>query len=147
MLDKKRIFLITIILLETFIVFYLLNNLSSKKFVPVIADIPKESIVYENISNSSFKYFYENSPNMFHISNSIFGTVIYSINADGLRERYNYTKNKPDNTFKIAVFGDSFVYGLHVNISDVFTELLEDDLNLLNCSKKDRSYKFWCPWL
>jgi hypothetical protein len=137
MLDKKRIFLITIILLEIFVVFYLLNNLISKKFVLVIAPIPKESIVYENISNYGFKYFYENSPNMFHISNSkFFGTVIYSTNSDGLRERYNYTKNKPDNTFRIAIFGDSFVYGLHVNISDVFTELLEDDLNLLNCSKK-----------
>ena len=136
MLDKKRIFLITIILLEIFIVFYLLNNLLSKKYVPVIADIPKESIVYENISNYGFKYFYEYSPNTFRISDSIFGTVIYSTNSDGLRERYNYTKNKPDNTFRIAIFGDSFVYGQNVNISDVFTELLEDDLNLLNCSKK-----------
>jgi regulatory protein YycI of two-component signal transduction system YycFG len=62
MLDKKRIFLITIILLEIFVVFYLLNNLFSKKYVPVITDIPKESIVFENIRNSSFKYFYENSP-------------------------------------------------------------------------------------
>jgi hypothetical protein len=74
---------------------------------------------------------------MFHISNSsMFGTSIYSTNADGLRERYNYTKNKPDNTFRIAIFGDSFVHVSYVNISDVFTELLEDDLNLLNCSKK-----------
>jgi hypothetical protein len=146
MLDKKRIFLITTILLEIFIVFYLLNNLLSKNIVPVIIDIPKELIVFKNISNSSFKYFYENSPNMFDISNTKFGTVIiYSINSDGLRERYNYTKNKPDNTFRIAIFGDSFVYGLYVNISDVFTELLEDDLNLLNCSKKIEVINFGVP--
>src|SRR4030066_1649285 len=36
---------------------------------------------------------------------------------------------KADNVFKIAVIGDSFVYGLGVKTSERFTDLLEKKLN------------------
>lgn len=48
-------------------------------------------------------------------------------NGKGLREK-EFSQEKPHNTTRILVLGDSFVYGWGVNRSDRFTEVLERKL-------------------
>lgn len=55
--------------------------------------------------------------------------VSYSFNKDRLHDRYDYEIEKPANTYRIITLGDSFVYGMWVNTSQNFSELLEDKLN------------------
>ncbi len=50
-----------------------------------------------------------------------------SVNKDGLRDK-NYTKEKPENTFRIAVIGDSFAEAIQVNAEDTFWSLMENKL-------------------
>ena len=50
------------------------------------------------------------------------------INSRGLRDS-EYTYEKPSNTFRILVLGDSFTEGYDVEINDLFTEILESKLN------------------
>lgn len=57
----------------------------------------------------------------------------YSINADTLNERDDYSVIKPPNTYRILVLGDSFTYGLFVNTYENYSELLEDSLNAGGC--------------
>lgn len=49
------------------------------------------------------------------------------INEHGMRQR-EIAKNKPAGTTRIAVVGDSFVWGIGVKNEDRFTELVEQDL-------------------
>jgi hypothetical protein len=50
-----------------------------------------------------------------------------SINSDGLRDR-EHSLEKPPNTFRIAVLGDSFTEALQVNQEDTFWAVMERDL-------------------
>lgn len=49
-------------------------------------------------------------------------------NSRGLREE-EFNDTAPENTTRILVIGDSYVYGSGVNESDRYTDLLEDKLN------------------
>lgn len=53
----------------------------------------------------------------------------YSINSDGWNFPRNYDTEKPKNTFRIAVVGDSFVEALQVSSNKGFPYLLEKNLN------------------
>jgi hypothetical protein len=50
-----------------------------------------------------------------------------SVNKDGLRDK-NYNKDKPKNTFRIAVVGDSFAEAIQVNEDKTFWSLMEKKL-------------------
>ena len=50
-----------------------------------------------------------------------------AVNKDGLRDK-NYSKEKPDNSFRIAVIGDSFAEAIQVNAEDTFWSLMENEL-------------------
>ncbi|MDJ0732180.1 MAG: SGNH/GDSL hydrolase family protein [Crocosphaera sp.] len=50
-----------------------------------------------------------------------------SVNKDGLRDK-EYSKEKPENTFRIAVIGDSFAEAIQVNAEDTFWSLMETKL-------------------
>ncbi len=50
-----------------------------------------------------------------------------SVNKDGLRDK-EYRKEKPENTFRIAVIGDSFAEAIQVNAEDTFWSLIETKL-------------------
>lgn len=49
------------------------------------------------------------------------------VNQDGLRDR-EHTQNKPPNTLRIAVLGDSFAEAIQVNQEDTFWSLIEREL-------------------
>lgn len=50
------------------------------------------------------------------------------MNSKGLRDR-EYPYEKADSIFRILVLGDSFTEGYDVNVDDLFTEILETELN------------------
>ncbi len=69
----------------------------------------------------------------------------YKVEKDssGLRNKENYSKEKPEDTFRIGFFGDSFTEGMRVNQSDRWTNQLESRLNQdLNCGNKFQGINF-----
>lgn len=54
--------------------------------------------------------------------------IKYEINNLGFRDQ-NYSENKPENTYRILMLGDSFVEGYGVKQGRAFAQLLEDALN------------------
>jgi hypothetical protein len=54
--------------------------------------------------------------------------VQYRINGEGLRADRDYPLNKPPGTCRIGIFGDSFLFGLEVDLRDSFADRLEKRL-------------------
>lgn len=65
--------------------------------------------------------------------------IIYTINGDTLNERYDYTIQKPSNTFRIVTLGDSFTFGMYVNTYQNWPEQLEDMVNRLDLGEPKRN--------
>lgn len=57
--------------------------------------------------------------------------VQYRINGEGLRADRDYPLRKPPGTCRIGIFGDSFLFGLEVDLRDSFAERLERRLREL----------------
>ena len=55
--------------------------------------------------------------------------VDVTINSQGLRDVERQTVEKPANTFRILLLGDSYVEGLRVPLEQTFGKVLEDRLN------------------
>jgi len=151
-----KVLLLAIVIIEVLIVAYLFNSvfgpgISGMFARPNIIVVPISNYIYSSYSNITdddfhLNYFRTLRPNVYYIENSTsYGTVVISTNVDGLRERYNYSREKPSNVFRIAFFGDSFTFGIENNITDVYTELLEGRLNSINCSKKFEVINFGIP--
>src|SRR5882757_5111470 len=56
------------------------------------------------------------------------GETYITINSDGLRD-VEHQIAKPENTFRIAVIGDSYAEALQVNLNETFWKILEEKLN------------------
>ncbi len=56
------------------------------------------------------------------------GEVLIEINSHGLRDR-EYDYEKPENTFRILILGDSFTEAMQVNLEDTYHARLERRLN------------------
>ena len=54
--------------------------------------------------------------------------VQVKINSKGLRDN-EYPYEKPDDTYRILMLGDSFTFGYGVNIEDTMAKVLEENLN------------------
>lgn len=68
-----------------------------------------------------------------------------SLNNEFFRD-YNFTLEKPKNTIRIAVIGDSFTFGSGVeNASDLYPKILERELNIWDSSAKYEVYNFGIP--
>lgn len=73
-------------------------------------------------------------------------TVKTIFNKQGLRNKENYSFEKPDETFRIGFFGDSYTYGLGVNHTDRWTNNLENRLNReLKCEEEFQGINFGVP--
>ncbi|GBF80855.1 SGNH/GDSL hydrolase family protein [Aphanothece sacrum] len=55
------------------------------------------------------------------------GNGFVSVNQDGLRDQ-EHTKEKPPNTFRIAILGDSFAEAIQVNAEQTFWSILKKEL-------------------
>jgi len=53
--------------------------------------------------------------------------VAVNINSQGLRDS-NYSEGKPRGRYRVGVFGDSFAWGYGVEQSQIFTEVLENEI-------------------
>jgi len=81
---------------------------------------------------------FENKPNtdcVFDGSQIRINPTHIKINSDGLRDD-EYNINKSNNTFRIIILGDSFTFGLGVELKDTYAKVLEKKLNKL--SKKTK---------
>lgn len=66
----------------------------------------------------------------------------YTLNSAGLREIENYSESKPEDVHRIGLFGDSFIWGMYVNDTQVASHVLEEKLNRLGCEKKIQVINF-----
>ncbi len=58
------------------------------------------------------------------------GGVVYKTNSEGWREELEYQKEKPDNTYRIIILGDSITFGMTgFKYTEVYAKLLEGLLN------------------
>ena len=114
-------------------------------FLLILSEIGLRVVEYTN-SGSIIKFpnairpsedpeiYFELVPNL---KNQRFYDTIININSDGLRDR-EYVIEKPANTFRIVAFGDSVGFGWGVNLEDIYTEVLERNLNE---NFKDKHYE------
>jgi len=99
-------------------------------FTASISPLSKEGLVFNH--ESELEYFYEPKPSTLDKPNPpkwLPYVPEYTINADSLNDRFDYAVHKPNDTYRIVTLGDSFTYGLFVNTSENYTEILEDLLN------------------
>ena len=68
---------------------------------------------------------------------------IITINSQGIRvpndkKNYQYNPKKPNDTFRILIFGDSMAEGLQVNFYERFSHIMEAELNICKYKPKER---------
>lgn len=141
---------LSIIILELIIVVKLIYSnftISGKLTTLEISDIPKYSPRYLTESNNS-KLYKELIPNFEQYYD---GWVIkldrvtyVKINSDGFRDR-NFHIEKTNNTIRIAVIGDSFTFGVGLNLNETYPKLLEKKLNNLSDSNNYEVINFGVP--
>ena len=66
----------------------------------------------------------------------------YSINSSGWNSPRDYSTTKPEDIFRIAVIGDSFVEALQVDVDSSFSYLLETQLNAMKLSQRVEVYSY-----
>ena len=66
------------------------------------------------------------------------------INSHGFRD-YEYPVEKPDNTFRIVVVGDSITFGQGVELNQTYSKVLEKSLNEMNDDKNYEVLNFGSP--
>lgn len=108
------------------------NNSSRSVSIGVI-----DSKTIQIVSGGGLKYFFEPRAKTVEKLNR-WGPYegIYSINSDGLNERFDYSEKRVAGTFRIITLGDSYTFGHYVDTKNNWTEILEDKLNDSYCNKK-----------
>jgi hypothetical protein len=136
-MELKKI-LIAIISVQIIVVTYLLWSIAG------VSHFGMFSLVGQNISTAGrpdFTPFYQPSndpilhaeliPNHFQYFEGFavkLNRTIIQINSDGFRDR-EFSVEKPNNTVRIIVLGDSFTFGWGINNSDTYPKVLEKKLN------------------
>ncbi len=98
--------------------------------IPLDGSIPLENSLYprDQIFSKSKNeiILHELRPN----SEAYYHGVNIKVNSQGMRDR-EYSVDKPEGVFRIAVLGDSLVFGFGVELNNTYTKLLEAELNKL----------------
>lgn len=122
---KKKFLLVCIsLVLSSVLSFKLYNILHVKK--PVIIRLEKEDFIFPK--NSPLKYFYEHKSGI-NLKDESGKEIVNTINSDSLNERFDYSIDKSQDTFRIVNLGDSWAYGYGIPTKDNYSEVLEDELN------------------
>jgi lysophospholipase L1-like esterase len=102
------------------------KNIFGESFVNTI---PKNSIRF--FSTDNLKYFYEPKPNSVQkiIKDWLPYSPKYTFNKDTFNERFDYSVEKSNRTYRIITLGDSFTFGQNVSTDRNWSELLENELN------------------
>ena len=123
---------ISILALEQSYRFYLFGNASfSIKKMNSINGLGELGLLQES---KNPEIVFELKPNL----NALHKLVPLKTNSAGLRDK-EYNLPKPDNTFRVAVIGDSFVMADGIEIEETFHSLLEEKLNK---EQGDITYQF-----
>lgn len=136
---KKIIF--PLILIQMAIAIFLAVRIHKQKTgilgETITTPIYKKDIVYN--PNSKLKYFYEPKASTTEKAKIPLSDLkaYYTVNSDHLYERYDYSVNKPPDTYRIITLGDSFTFGAFANTADNYPEQLEQFLNSL-CSNEQK---------
>ncbi len=141
---KKKLFL-ALVIIQVLITIYLLYPISSTN----IYSIERGSATEVNDTFQNLNHFYtpETEYAEFYRTNDDY-SVDYKIimNEAGLRNKQNYSQEKPEDVFRIGFFGDSFTHGIGVNQTQRWTNQLEDRLNNnLECEKSYQGINFGVP--
>lgn len=90
--------------------------------------------------SGKLKYFYEPKANSVRIFNpSWLGYEVKNkINKDSINSETDYSINKPGKTYRIMTIGDSFTYGIYVNVNENWPSILEEKMNQLKCNGLDK---------
>ena len=134
----KKLFIFFLVIIELFVVYYLIlriyKNYTTSGRKASVNLINKNNINYDE--KNKLKSFYEpKANNIDKVNEWSLSQGVYTINSDSLNERFDYSVEKPEKTYRIITLGDSFTYGLYVDTKDNWTEKLEDLLNnQFNCS-------------
>ncbi|TAL65020.1 MAG: SGNH/GDSL hydrolase family protein [Bacteroidetes bacterium] len=93
--------------------------------------VPLEKKNFQFPQDSTLQYYYEPQPSTNETDDFDWLSYkpTYTINKDGLNERFDYTVDKPSDVYRIITLGDSFTFGLYVNTAENWPENLEDLLN------------------
>lgn len=132
-------FLLPIIVFQIVVILFLGFKIISNNRKVIISNIKGESV--QNPQESKLVYYYDLVPDRVELSQPdwLDEPVKYTINKDGLNERFDYSVNKPEKTYRIITLGDSFTFGQNVNTGSNWPEVLEDFLNKnYQCKKYDK---------
>jgi len=127
--SKKTIYwgiYIIYLLILAGILFFVYRYLTERP--PTLSDIAKKD--FKNIKGSVFKKLHDNEL-LYALNPDIskqHDDILYSINSDGFRDR-DFTINKPINTIRIAMLGDSFTFGNGLPVEHTIAKQLECILN------------------
>ena len=139
--------LIAVVLLQIALIGFLLIYIDWKKNTPSVKGeykiVPIDTDSVTGSTESNLKYYYEPVADtlLTKVNEWVPYKAEYSINKASLNERFNYTLDKPEDTYRIITLGDSYTFGLYINTKDNWTELLEDKLNERNICNKYRKYE------
>lgn len=95
-----------------------------------ISPIARENIIFNK--DSELEHFFEPAPNDYedvYVPPWLPYKPEFTINSDTLNDRYEYSIEKPESTFRIITLGDSWTFGQFIHTKDNFSEVLEDSLN------------------
>ena len=95
------------------------------------------------IKSDRFPHYYEPQPDTIINDHPAWlgEYVSYSINHDGLNDRMDYPVARVPGVHRIITLGDSFTYGLFVNTTENYSEVLEDMLNAKACKDTGESFE------
>jgi len=147
MKTSNKIILIIVIIIEIVCIgivskiLYIKKNLARTNSDPYIIPIKKEFIRFP--LDTTLHYYYELQPNSQKEDDFSYmrlsGSVIHTINADGLNEGKEYAVKAPPRTFRIISLGDSFTEGAFVETDKNYSQVLENMLNTqLRCRDIDQ---------
>lgn len=121
--------LVILVIGELAVIFLLGGQIYNKQTstAVIINPVKKENIIFPG--DGELKNFFEPAPNNVIEEQWREETITQTINSDTLNERFEYTVDKPKDTFRIISLGDSFAYGYGVNTRYNYSEVLEDLLN------------------
>ena len=137
----KKTILVSIVATELLTLGFIIRQIYYTKWSNVLGVqnaiiLKRENLIYP--ADDSLRYFYEPKPSIQELAREEWlpYTATYTINSDGLNERFDYQVPKPSETYRILVLGDSETFGIYVNTNDNYSERLEDKLNSqLVCNK------------
>lgn len=129
---KNKIVIIIIVLqlaFTSFLIYKISNKKNNVLGVTHTNPIKKEDIIPESMNDYGFEY--ELKPNNTIVTDEkeAPNKAIYTINSDGLNERFDYSLEKETGVFRIIILGNSYSFGAYVDTKDNWTEVIEDSLN------------------